>query len=171
MCLSGCLPRWRNHAKLLQQAEIIPQDPTFGFVKESGIHEEPVDNQVLRHNRWCQGVFFESCQDLRNRTPATRYGDKTKTIISCPKAASYHGSSNFKGNGSESSRPKATYCTVHHYYCVLKAFFNWCVREGLYFPCSRKVIVSRLTPTIWASFSCVKLYLFRYSFMLFFVVL
>jgi site-specific recombinase XerD len=35
-----------------------------------------------------------------------------------------------EGNGSESSRPKATYCTVHHYYCVLKAFFNWCVREG-----------------------------------------
>ena len=35
-----------------------------------------------------------------------------------------------KGNGSESSRPKATYCTVHHYYCVLKAFFNWCVRDG-----------------------------------------
>ncbi|MFC2042037.1 tyrosine-type recombinase/integrase [Chloroflexota bacterium] len=34
------------------------------------------------------------------------------------------------GNGSESSRPKATYCTVHHYYCVLKAFFNWCVGEG-----------------------------------------
>ncbi len=34
------------------------------------------------------------------------------------------------GNGSESSRPKATYCTVHHYYCVLKAFFNWCVRES-----------------------------------------
>ena len=35
-----------------------------------------------------------------------------------------------EGNGSESSRQKATYCTVHHYYCVLKAFFNWCVREG-----------------------------------------
>ena len=34
------------------------------------------------------------------------------------------------GNGSESSRQKATYCTVHHYYCVLKAFFNWCVGEG-----------------------------------------
>lgn len=34
------------------------------------------------------------------------------------------------GNGSESSKPKATYTTVHHYYCVLKAFFNWCVREG-----------------------------------------
>ena len=34
-----------------------------------------------------------------------------------------------KGKGSESSRPKATYCTVHHYYCGLKAFFNWCVRE------------------------------------------
>jgi site-specific recombinase XerD len=34
------------------------------------------------------------------------------------------------GNGSESSRAKATYSTVHHYYAVLKAFFNWCVREG-----------------------------------------
>jgi site-specific recombinase XerD len=34
------------------------------------------------------------------------------------------------GNGSERSREKATYCTVHHYYCVLKSFFNWCVREG-----------------------------------------
>lgn len=34
------------------------------------------------------------------------------------------------GNGSESSRPKATYSTVHHYYAVLKAFFNWCVREN-----------------------------------------
>jgi site-specific recombinase XerD len=34
------------------------------------------------------------------------------------------------GNGSESSRPKATYSTVHHYYAVLKAFFNWCVKEG-----------------------------------------
>jgi site-specific recombinase XerD len=33
------------------------------------------------------------------------------------------------GNGSESSRKKATYSTVHHYYCVLKAFFNWCIRE------------------------------------------
>ena len=30
-----------------------------------------------------------------------------------------------KGNGSESSRKRATYSTVHHYYCVLKAFFNW----------------------------------------------
>ncbi len=35
-----------------------------------------------------------------------------------------------EGNGSESSRRKATYCTVHHYYSVLKIFFNWCVREG-----------------------------------------
>ena len=34
-----------------------------------------------------------------------------------------------KGNGSESSRKRATYSTVHHYYCVLKAFFNWCVRD------------------------------------------
>jgi len=34
------------------------------------------------------------------------------------------------GNGSESSRPRATYSTVHHYYAILKSFFNWCVREG-----------------------------------------
>lgn len=34
-----------------------------------------------------------------------------------------------KGNGSESSKRRATYSTVHHYYCVLKAFFNWCVRD------------------------------------------
>ena len=34
------------------------------------------------------------------------------------------------GNGSESSRSVAKYSTVHHYYCVLKAFFNWCVGEG-----------------------------------------
>ena len=34
------------------------------------------------------------------------------------------------GNGSESSRTRPTYSTVHHYYCVLKAFFNWCVKEG-----------------------------------------
>lgn len=33
------------------------------------------------------------------------------------------------GNGSERSRKKATYCTIHHYYCVLKSFFNWCIRE------------------------------------------
>ena len=35
-----------------------------------------------------------------------------------------------EGNGSASCQPKATYSTVHHYYCVLKAFFNWCVRES-----------------------------------------
>ena len=35
------------------------------------------------------------------------------------------------GNGSESSRPVAKYSTVHHYYCVLKAFFNWYVGEGV----------------------------------------
>ncbi len=34
------------------------------------------------------------------------------------------------GNGSESSRPRASYSTVHHYYSVVRAFFNWCVREG-----------------------------------------
>ena len=34
------------------------------------------------------------------------------------------------GNGSESSRRQASYSTVHHYYAVLKAFFNWCVMEG-----------------------------------------
>jgi site-specific recombinase XerD len=35
-----------------------------------------------------------------------------------------------EGSGSESSRGKASYTTVHHYYCTLKAFFNWCVRDG-----------------------------------------
>jgi len=35
-----------------------------------------------------------------------------------------------KGNGSESSQRQASHSTVHHYYAVLKAFFNWCVREG-----------------------------------------
>ena len=34
-----------------------------------------------------------------------------------------------KGNGSESSPKRATYSTAHHYYCALKAFFNWCVRD------------------------------------------
>lgn len=34
------------------------------------------------------------------------------------------------GNGSESSRQRASYSTVHHYYSVLRAFFNWCTREG-----------------------------------------
>jgi len=34
------------------------------------------------------------------------------------------------GNGSESSKKRASYSTVHHYYATLKAFFNWCVREG-----------------------------------------
>lgn len=34
------------------------------------------------------------------------------------------------GNGSESSQRRASYSTVHHYYRVLKTFFNWCVREG-----------------------------------------
>jgi len=34
------------------------------------------------------------------------------------------------GNGSESSERRASHSTVHHYYAVLKAFFNWCVREG-----------------------------------------
>jgi len=34
------------------------------------------------------------------------------------------------GNGSESSRRKASLSTLHHYYAVLKTFFNWCVKEG-----------------------------------------
>jgi hypothetical protein len=36
-----------------------------------------------------------------------------------------------EGNGSESSTPRATYNTVHHYYRVLKTFFNWMVCIGL----------------------------------------
>lgn len=34
------------------------------------------------------------------------------------------------GNGSESSQRQASHSTVHHYYAVLRAFFNWCVMEG-----------------------------------------
>lgn len=34
------------------------------------------------------------------------------------------------GNGSQSSSRKASARTVHHYYAGLRAFFNWCVREG-----------------------------------------
>jgi len=33
------------------------------------------------------------------------------------------------GNGSESSRSPVSRSTVHHYYSVLRAFFNWCVAE------------------------------------------
>ena len=51
------------------------------------------------------------------------------------------------GNGSESSRPKATYSTVHHYYCVLKAFFNWCVREG-FFPESPLAKIKLKNPSL-----------------------
>jgi integrase/recombinase XerC len=35
-----------------------------------------------------------------------------------------------KGNGSESSRGKASHSTTHHYFVVLSTFFNWAVREG-----------------------------------------
>ena len=35
-----------------------------------------------------------------------------------------------KGNGAESSSHRASPRTVHHYYRVLTAFFNWAVREG-----------------------------------------
>ena len=34
------------------------------------------------------------------------------------------------GNGSASSSRKASPRTVHHYYSVLRAFFNWVVSEG-----------------------------------------
>lgn len=34
------------------------------------------------------------------------------------------------GNGSETSRAKASYSTVYHYFVVLSTFFNWAVREG-----------------------------------------
>ena len=35
-----------------------------------------------------------------------------------------------KANGSESSHCQAKYSTVHHYYRVLKIFFNWCTSGG-----------------------------------------
>ncbi|MES0278882.1 MAG: tyrosine-type recombinase/integrase, partial [Dehalococcoidales bacterium] len=34
------------------------------------------------------------------------------------------------GNGSESSKSKASLSTVHHYYVVLVCLFNWIVAEG-----------------------------------------
>jgi len=34
------------------------------------------------------------------------------------------------GNGSESSRGRASHSTTHHYFVVLSTFFNWAVREG-----------------------------------------
>jgi site-specific recombinase XerD len=35
-----------------------------------------------------------------------------------------------KGNGSETSKRKATHSTVHHYFVALSCFFNWVAREG-----------------------------------------
>ncbi|MBN1366623.1 MAG: tyrosine-type recombinase/integrase [Dehalococcoidales bacterium] len=35
-----------------------------------------------------------------------------------------------EGNGSETSRNKVSFTTVHHYYVVLANFFGWVVREG-----------------------------------------
>lgn len=35
-----------------------------------------------------------------------------------------------EGNGSETSRYKASYSTVRHYFVVLSCFFNWAVREA-----------------------------------------
>jgi len=35
-----------------------------------------------------------------------------------------------KGNGAESSARKASLRTIHHYYSVLRSFFNWAVKEG-----------------------------------------
>lgn len=35
-----------------------------------------------------------------------------------------------KGNGSETSRHKASHSTVHHYFVVLSCFFSWAVCEG-----------------------------------------
>jgi site-specific recombinase XerD len=34
------------------------------------------------------------------------------------------------GNGSETSRSKVSYTTVHHYFVVIANFFGWVVREG-----------------------------------------
>ncbi len=51
------------------------------------------------------------------------------------------------GNGSESSRPKAIYCAVHHYYCVLKAFFNWCERLSATMSLTLLLIIRRSNGT------------------------
>jgi site-specific recombinase XerD len=36
-----------------------------------------------------------------------------------------------EGNGSETSRQRASQATVRHYYDILKGFFNWLVEEGI----------------------------------------
>ncbi len=53
------------------------------------------------------------------------------------------------GNGSASSSHKASPRTVHHYYSVLRAFFNWGVSEG-YLKCSpvAKVKVAKAKPKV-----------------------
>jgi len=35
-----------------------------------------------------------------------------------------------RGNGSETSQPKASHSTVRHYFVVLSCFFNWLARDG-----------------------------------------
>jgi site-specific recombinase XerD len=49
------------------------------------------------------------------------------------------------GNGSESSARKASPRTVHHYYSVLRSFFNWTVKEG-FLPQSPVAVVKVAKP-------------------------
>jgi len=59
-----------------------------------------------------------------------------------------------EGNGSESSSRKASAATVHHYYSVLRAFYNWAVREG-FVPQSpvAKIKVAKAKPRVVQPYS------------------
>jgi len=58
------------------------------------------------------------------------------------------------GNGSESSTPKASAATVHHYYSALRAFFNWALREGFVIESPvAKVRVAKAKPRVIQPYS------------------
>jgi len=59
-----------------------------------------------------------------------------------------------EGNGSESSAPRSSAATVHHYYSALRAFFNWALREG-FVPESpvAKVRVAKAKPRVIQPYS------------------
>jgi len=63
-----------------------------------------------------------------------------------------------EGNGSESSSRKASAATVHHYYSVLRAFYNWAVREG-FVPQSpvAKIKVAKAKPRVVQPYSAEEL--------------
>lgn len=59
-----------------------------------------------------------------------------------------------EGNGSETSRHKASHSTVHHYFVVLSCFFSWAVCEGfLHESPMVKIKVSKPKPKVVTSYT------------------